>query len=72
MPVEQSMLTWAALPWKDEISREDLLALQIRQLQIREGDVQMVVERMKQCRLRNKKMFDKVHRLRPQKLQEGD
>ena len=72
MPVEQSILSWVALPWANEMSREDLLALRIRQLQRRDEDVQIATERMKQCRLRNKERFDKTHRLRPRKLQEGD
>ena len=42
MPVEQSIIIWFALPWQDEISREDLLALRIRQL-----------ERLKNARLKN-------------------
>ena len=29
LPVEQSIVSWLALPWQDEISREDLLALRI-------------------------------------------
>ena len=33
MPVEQSIVSWSALPWQDEISREDLLALRIWQLE---------------------------------------
>ena len=35
-------------------------------------DVQIVIERMKQCRIRNKEGFDKAHCLRSRKLQEGD
>jgi hypothetical protein len=30
MPVERSIVSWLALPWQDEINREDLLALRIR------------------------------------------
>ena len=72
MPVEQSVFSWIALPWADEMNREDLLALRIRQLERRDEDVQIATERMKQCRLRSKERFDKTHRLRPRKLQEGD
>jgi hypothetical protein len=35
MPVERSIVSWLALPWQDEIIREYLLALQIRQLERR-------------------------------------
>ena len=71
MPVEQSVFSWIALPWADKMNRKDLLALRIRQLERRDEDVQIAMERMKQCRLRSKERFDKTHRLRPRKLQEG-
>ena len=63
MPVEQSVFSWVSLPWVDEMSREDFLALRIRQLERRDEDVQIATERMKQCRLWNKERFDKTHRL---------
>ena len=53
MLIEQSVLSWVALPWADEMSREELLALRIRQLERRDEDVQIATKRMKQCRLRN-------------------
>jgi hypothetical protein len=33
MPIEESIVSSLALPWQDEISREELLALRIRQLE---------------------------------------
>ena len=72
MPVEQSIISWFALPWQDEISREDLLALRIRQLERNLEDVEVAKARLKNARLKNKKDFDKRHRLRPRKIVEGD
>ena len=56
------------MPWADEMSSEDLLALRIRQLERSDDDVQIATEKMKQCRLWNKERFDKIHRLRPRAL----
>jgi hypothetical protein len=33
MPTEQNLITWATLPWEEEMSREDLLSVRIRQLE---------------------------------------
>jgi hypothetical protein len=65
MPVEQSIVSWLALPWQDEISREDLLGLRIRQLEQRTEDIAVARARLKDARLKNKKDFDKRHRHRP-------
>ena len=39
MPTETTIETWTVLPWKEEMSREELLAVQIRQLEGRLEDV---------------------------------
>jgi hypothetical protein len=54
MPVEQSIVSWMALPWQHEISREDLLALRIRQLEQRTEDIEVARARLKDARLENK------------------
>jgi hypothetical protein len=33
MPIEDSILSWIAIPWREEITREELLALHIQQLE---------------------------------------
>jgi hypothetical protein len=54
MPVEQSIVSCLALPWQDEISREDLLALRIRQLEQRTEDyIEVARARLKDARLKN-------------------
>ena len=72
MPVEQSIVSWLALPWQDEISREDLLALRIRQLEQKSENREVAKARLKNARLKKKKDFDRRHRLCPRKIVEGD
>ena len=60
MPVEQSIVSWSALPWQDEISREDLLALRIRQLEQKSKGIEVAKARLKNARLKNKKDFEFV------------
>ena len=72
MPVEQSIVSWLALPWQEELSREELLAIRIRQLERRTEDIEVAKARLKNARLKNKENFDRRHRLRPRKIVEGD
>ncbi|KAG5455669.1 MAG: hypothetical protein BJ554DRAFT_4833, partial [Olpidium bornovanus] len=37
LPIEEAVMTWAALPWKDDLTREELLELRIQQL-LRRGE----------------------------------
>ena len=39
MPTETVIATWTVLPWKEEMSREELLADRIRQLEVRPEDI---------------------------------
>ena len=64
MRIEQSVASWTCLPWQEEMSREDLLATRIQQLQWRPEDVELAIERLRQAQLKNKANFDKKHRLR--------
>ena len=59
-------------PWQEEMSREGLLATRIQQLERRPEDVELGIERLHQARLKNKENFDKKHRLRKTKIEEGD
>jgi hypothetical protein len=72
MPTERMIASWAALEWRNEMSREELLAAQIRQLERRPEDVERATERLRTARTRNKERFDWTHRLRPKKIKEGD
>ena len=55
-----------------EMSREELLAARIRQLERRPEDVERATVRLKEVRNINKARFDRTHRLRPKKIEEGD
>ena len=54
------------------MSREDLLAIPIRQLQSRTEDIEKATNRLKETRIKNKDGFDKIKRIRPRRVQEGD
>jgi hypothetical protein len=54
------------------MSREELLAARIRQLERRPEDVERAAEKLRTARIRNKERFDRTHRLRPKKIEEGD
>ena len=72
MPTEAKVTTWGTLPWKTEMSREELLTVRIRQLEGREEDIAEAARRQHEARLRNKQRFDQRHRLRPRKIEDGD
>ena len=71
MPIEETITSWVAMPWENEISREGLLATRISQLERRPEDLELVKERLDAARLNKKARFDKTHRLCPWKI-EGD
>ena len=72
MPMEQTISSWATVDWRDEMSREELLAARIRQLERRPEDVEQAAEKLWMARIRNKARFDRTHWLRPKKIEEGD
>jgi len=43
MPIEEVVPTWGVLPWEDGLSREELLALRIRQLERRPEDIEIAI-----------------------------
>jgi hypothetical protein len=72
MPMERTISSWATIDWRDEMSREELLAARIRQLERRPEDVELAAEKLRVSRTKNKARFDRTHRLRPKKIEEGD
>ena len=64
--------SWAMIDWRDEMSREELLAARIRQLKQRLKDVERTMEKLRAARERNKGRFDQTHRLWAKKIEEGD
>ena len=72
MSIEEKILTWNVLPWQEGLSRDELLALCIRQLERRPQDVEVAKEQLKDARLKSKDYFDKRHRLRRKAIEKGD
>ena len=72
MPIEWTVSSWAAVDWRDEMSQEDLLAARIQQLERRPEDVERGGGKLRAARVKNKERFDRTHRLRPKKIEEGD
>ena len=68
MLMERTISSWATINWRDEMSREELLAARIWQLERRPEDVEQAAERLLVARMRNKARFDRTHRLRPKKI----
>ena len=72
MPMERTISSWTTVDWRDEMSRDELLATRIRQLERRPEDVEQAAEKLQVARTKNKARFDRAHRLRPKKIEEGD
>lgn len=72
LPVEDDVVTWIGIDWRDGIDREELLGLRIRQLERREEDLKKAQEHMGRYRGRMKEEADKRRPLRPRALTEGD
>ena len=49
MPIEESIMSWTSIPWREEVSREELLALRIQQLERRPEDVELAAQRLKEA-----------------------
>ena len=45
MPTKTAIATWTMLPWKEEMSREELLAVRIRQVEGRPADIAEAIRR---------------------------
>ena len=71
MPIEENITTWAMLLWEQEMSRQDLLAIQIQQLQSRTEGIKKATTRLREIRIKKKDRFDKMKRIQPRKVQEG-
>jgi hypothetical protein len=56
----------------DNVSQEELLLKRIEQFGQTPGKVAEAIERVKAKRMANKPRFDKKHRFRPKRIQEGD
>ena len=72
MPIEKTIPSGVAIPWENEMNREELLVARIRQLERRHEDLEHAQKIMEVAQVKNKIWFDKTHRLHPKKIEEGD
>ena len=72
MPVEHTISSWAAIDWTCKMSREELFAARIRQLERRPEDIARAKAKLHAAPEKKKDRFDRTHRLRPRKIEEGD
>jgi lipoate-protein ligase A len=72
MPIEEVVPTWSILPREYGLSRKDLLAIKIRQLERRQEDIEISIKRLKEAREKNKERFDRKHWLQPKAIQNGN
>ena len=63
MPTQTAIATWTVLPWKEEMSQEELLTVRIRQLEGRLENIAKVTCRQQEARFQNKSRFDTKRRL---------
>jgi len=72
MPIEESIISWRTIDWKDQISTEELLLHRMRHFDQTPTKIEEAIQEVKMKRLANKVRFDKIHRLRPKPIYEGD
>ncbi|CAM6128240.1 unnamed protein product [Calypogeia fissa] len=72
MPLEENVCSWQMVGWEDKVSREQLLVRRMEHFGLLPTKLEVASRQQKMVGLRNKGWFDKVHRLRPVSIQEGD
>ncbi len=72
MPIESSVTSWRTVAWRDQVSTEELIQRRINLFSQSPEKIQLAVENIKEARMKNKEYFDKTHRVRPKKIEEGD
>ena len=63
MPIEKTITSWDAIPWENEMSREELLAARIRQLERRPEDQEHVGKIMEVLGNRSLRMGNEKNRM---------
>jgi len=72
MPVEEDVASWRTIEWKDSISKEELLVKRMKHFEQTPSMIATALDKLKLAREKNKVRFDKIHRLRPVPIKEGD
>ena len=60
MPIKETIMSWVAMLWEVEISREDILT-RVRQLERRIEHLGLAINEFKEVRIKNKGRFGKMH-----------
>jgi hypothetical protein len=71
-PTDLEVVTWALIPWRENLSRDELLELRIRQFERRKEDLEVALERLKKARMKNKVRFDLKHTIRKESISPRD
>ena len=71
IPIQQTILSWVAIDWAKEISREELLVVRICQLKRRPKGIEQAATKLEEVQKMNKGHFDQTHQLWPKKIEEG-
>lgn len=72
LPIELDVPTWQTLPWNTVRTHEDLLAIQARQIERRDADIEEAKERLQRMRMQGKEYFDQHRKLISQPPEVGD
>jgi RNase H-like domain found in reverse transcriptase/Integrase zinc binding domain len=72
LPYETRFPVWRLLDWKNVRTRDELLELRARQLQLRDEDMEEIALRKRRFREQGKEAFDANHHLRLKAIKAGD
>ena len=67
MHIKDTIVSWVVMSWENEMSREELLDIRIRELEWRLEDLKLALERLETARLKNKGRPDKTHQSVPRR-----
>ena len=72
LPIETQFSTWRVLDWDKVRTREELISLRARQLELRNADLEELALRKKRHREMNKETFDNTYQIQESILQVDD
>jgi hypothetical protein len=72
LPYETRYPVWRLMDWEKTRTREELLTLRARQLQLRDEDMEEIILRKRRFREQGKEAFDAKSRLRLKSIKKGD
>lgn len=72
LAVMHNVPAWGVIPWESNMSREDLLAARVRQLERRQEDINAAAEMIREARTRDAEARNLGRRRRPEPINVGD